>query len=59
MRTFIVALFAALVASVASAQTRSVFIEDLTWPEIRDAQAAGKTLGHHLCRRHRAKRAPT
>jgi creatinine amidohydrolase len=32
-----------LVASTASAQTRSVFTEDLTWPEIREAQAAGST----------------
>ena len=30
-------------AVVASAQTRSVYIEDLTWFEIRDAMAAGKT----------------
>lgn len=30
-------------AAAASAQTRSVFIEDLTWFEIRDAQAAGRT----------------
>lgn len=49
----------ALFASVASAQTRSVYIEELTWPEIRDAQAAGKATaiivaggieqnGHHM-----------
>jgi hypothetical protein len=31
------------VASTVSAQTRSVFIEDLTSYEIRDAMAAGKT----------------
>ena len=30
-------------AAVASAQSRSVFIEDLTWFEVRDAIAAGKT----------------
>jgi creatinine amidohydrolase len=58
MRTLF-ALVAVLVASVASAQTRSVFIEELTWPEIREAQAAGKTSaiivaggieqnGHHM-----------
>lgn len=42
-RTLIVA-GALLVAAVsASAQTRSVHIEDLTWMEIRDAQASGKT----------------
>ncbi|HLG60095.1 MAG TPA: creatininase family protein [Vicinamibacterales bacterium] len=42
MRTLI-ALAVLLVASTASAQTRSVFIDELTWPEIREAQAAGKT----------------
>jgi creatinine amidohydrolase/Fe(II)-dependent formamide hydrolase-like protein len=58
MRTF-AALALLLIASIASAQTRSVYIEDLTWPEIRDAQAAGKTTavivaggveqnGHHM-----------
>jgi creatinine amidohydrolase/Fe(II)-dependent formamide hydrolase-like protein len=30
-------------ASTVVAQTRSVYIEDLTWPEIRDAIAGGKT----------------
>jgi creatinine amidohydrolase/Fe(II)-dependent formamide hydrolase-like protein len=34
---------ALLWAVSASAQTRSVYIEDLTWFEIRDAMAAGKT----------------
>jgi len=33
----------ALVASTAHAQTRSVYVEDLTWPEVRDAIASGKT----------------
>ena len=42
MRRFIV-LAALLYAATASAQTRSVYIEDLTWFEIRDAMAAGKT----------------
>jgi creatinine amidohydrolase/Fe(II)-dependent formamide hydrolase-like protein len=32
-----------LLASSVSAQTRSVFIEDLTWMEVREAMAAGKT----------------
>src|SRR4026207_471940 len=39
----VIALAVMLTASVASAQTRSVYIEELTWPEIREAQAAGKT----------------
>ena len=58
MRTLI-ALAVVLTASAASAQTRSVYIEELTWPEIREAQAAGKTSavivaggieqnGHHM-----------
>src|SRR5438445_7679647 len=36
------ALLAAAVAAPAGAQTRSVWIDDLTWPEVRDAIAAGK-----------------
>jgi len=32
-----------LSAAAVSAQTRSVYVEDLTWMEIRDAQTAGKT----------------
>ena len=32
-----------VLASIASAQTRTVFIEDMTSYEIRDAMAAGKT----------------
>jgi creatinine amidohydrolase/Fe(II)-dependent formamide hydrolase-like protein len=55
----VIALVVVLSASVASAQTKSVFIEELTWPEIREAQAAGKTSavivaggieqnGHHM-----------
>jgi creatinine amidohydrolase/Fe(II)-dependent formamide hydrolase-like protein len=58
MRT-VTALVVVLTASVASAQTRSVFLEELTWPEIKEAQAAGKTSavivaggieqnGHHM-----------
>jgi creatinine amidohydrolase len=39
----IMILAALLCAATASAQTRSVYIEDLTWFEIRDAMAAGKT----------------
>src|SRR5262245_25948756 len=33
----------ASLAGVAQAQVRSVYIEDLTWPEVRDSIAAGKT----------------
>jgi creatinine amidohydrolase len=32
-----------MIGSTGSAQTRSVYVEDLTWPEIREAQAAGAT----------------
>jgi creatinine amidohydrolase/Fe(II)-dependent formamide hydrolase-like protein len=39
--TFAAAL--AFVAAPASAQTRSVWIDDLTWVEVRDAITAGKT----------------
>ena len=35
--------FATVGAVPASAQQRSVWIDDLTWPEVRDAIAAGKT----------------
>jgi creatinine amidohydrolase len=42
MRTLLV-LSLTLVASVASAQSQSVYIEDLTWMELRSAIAAGKT----------------
>ena len=42
MRTFII-VGALLCATSVAAQTRSVYIEDLTWFEIRDAMAAGKT----------------
>src|SRR6185503_7768569 len=41
--TRLLALGFLLIASVGSAQTRSVYLEDLTWPEIRQAQAAGTT----------------
>ena len=37
-----VAIAAAALATPAGAQTRSVWIDDLTWPEVRDAIAAGK-----------------
>jgi len=43
MRRVIPVVAALLWAVTVSAQTRSVFIEDLTWFEIRDAMAAGKT----------------
>jgi creatinine amidohydrolase len=36
-------LLAAFVTAPATAQTRSVWIDDLTWPEVRDAIAAGKS----------------
>jgi creatinine amidohydrolase len=39
----IVVLCLTLLASAASAQTRSVYTEDLTWLEVREAIAAGKT----------------
>jgi len=42
MRTLMV-VGALLCATSVAAQTRSVYIEDLTWFEIRDAMAAGKT----------------
>lgn len=37
------ALLAAVVPAPAGAQTRSVWIDDLTWPEVRDAIAGGKS----------------
>ena len=43
MRRFILAAALLTAATAVSAQTRSVYIEDLTWFEIRDAMAAGKT----------------
>src|SRR6058998_1578905 len=36
-------LLLAVLPSLAFAQPKSVFIADLTWPEVRDAIAAGKT----------------
>lgn len=39
--TFVVAL--ALATAPAAAQSRSVWVDDLTWVEVRDAIAAGKT----------------
>jgi creatinine amidohydrolase len=38
----IASLTFAISAAPAAAQTRSVWIDDLTWPEVRDAIAAGK-----------------
>ncbi|HKS19834.1 MAG TPA: creatininase family protein [Bradyrhizobium sp.] len=38
-----VAFTAAIATSSAIAQTRSVWIDDLTWPEVRDAIAGGKS----------------
>jgi creatinine amidohydrolase/Fe(II)-dependent formamide hydrolase-like protein len=43
MRRLLTAVLTVLVTSPAFAQTRSVFIEDLTSYEIRDAMAAGKS----------------
>ena len=43
MRRLLTAIVFVFIASIASAQTRSVFIEDMTSYEIRDAMAAGKT----------------
>jgi creatinine amidohydrolase/Fe(II)-dependent formamide hydrolase-like protein len=42
-RTLTLAAALLVAATAASAQTRSVYTEDLTWFEIRDAMAAGKT----------------
>jgi creatinine amidohydrolase/Fe(II)-dependent formamide hydrolase-like protein len=39
----LVALGLALVASTASAQTRSPYLEDYTWPELKDTMASGTT----------------
>ncbi len=39
----IFALILLLLPSVALAQSKSLLIEDLTWTEVRDAIAAGKT----------------
>ena len=39
----VAALTLAISAAPATAQTRSVWIDDLTWPEVRDAIAAGKS----------------
>jgi creatinine amidohydrolase/Fe(II)-dependent formamide hydrolase-like protein len=43
MKRALVILALAAGATALSAQSSSVFIEDLTWQEIRDAMAAGKT----------------
>jgi creatinine amidohydrolase len=43
MRIVLCFMGAMLIASSGAAQTRSMYIEDLTWPEIREAQAAGTT----------------
>jgi len=43
MRLLTLALLGLALAAPAAAQTRSVFTEELTWYEIRDAMAAGKT----------------
>ena len=44
MRIFVTALFLAIGALNAAAQTpNTVFLEELTWDEVRDAIQAGKT----------------
>jgi len=43
MQRLLTAIVVVFIATIASAQTRSVFIEDLTSYELRDAMAAGKT----------------
>src|SRR5438045_780810 len=43
MKRTMMVLGLVLAAASAFAQTRSVYTEDLTWYEIRDAMAAGKT----------------
>jgi len=44
MRTFVFALFLSISALTAAAQTpNTVFLEELTWDEVRDAIQAGKT----------------
>jgi len=43
MHRLLTAIVFIFIASIASGQTRSVFIEELTSYEIRDAMAAGKT----------------
>jgi len=43
MRHFIAFIAALLLHAAACAAPASVFLEDLTWPEVRDAQAKGKT----------------
>ncbi len=43
MQQLLTATIFVFIASIASAQSRSVFIEDLTSYELRDAMAAGKT----------------
>src|ERR1700704_4283088 len=43
MKSLTLALILFLLPSVVIAQSKSVLIEDLTWTEVRDAIAAGKT----------------
>jgi creatinine amidohydrolase len=43
MRALLPLLLLVLLTELAHAQSRSVFIEDLTWLEVRDAMANGKT----------------
>jgi creatinine amidohydrolase len=43
MKRILPTLAVSLICVTALAQSRSVYIADLTWPEVRDAVAAGKT----------------
>jgi creatinine amidohydrolase len=43
MKRILPTLALSLISATAIAESRSVYIEDLTWPEVRDAIAAGKT----------------
>jgi creatinine amidohydrolase len=43
VRIFVSILFAMVLTGALMAQTKSVLIEDMTWTEVRDAIAAGKT----------------
>src|ERR1700693_5050735 len=43
MKALLPLLLLALLSTFAQAQSGSVFIEDLTWPELQNAMANGKT----------------
>jgi hypothetical protein len=59
MAHYLLAMLLLCVAGATSAQTpETVFLERLTWTEVRDAMAAGKTTIIIPDRRHRAERSP-